>query len=128
MYYIFISHSWEYDEHYQKLKDLLNKGLGEEWQDYSIPKDDPVHAKGEKELIAAIDKKIKCCSCLIVLAGVYATYRKWIKAEVDIAKRYNKKIIAVEIYDSKKTSLFVKNNATSIVTWRSKSLVNAIID
>ena len=107
---------------------LLNK-TNLKWQDYSVPKDDPIHTNGsDKDLEDAIETKIKCCSCIIVLAGVYSTYSKWINKEVKIAKKFNKKIIAIEKFGSEKTSQFVKENADIIVKWQSSSLENAIIN
>nr|VFK39990.1 MAG: MTH538 TIR-like domain (DUF1863) [Candidatus Kentron sp. TC]VFK56597.1 MAG: MTH538 TIR-like domain (DUF1863) [Candidatus Kentron sp. TC] len=62
-----------------------------------------------------------------MLAGVYSTYSKWINKEIQISKfDYNKPIIAVEPWASKKTSKRVKDSADAIVKWQSKSIVNAI--
>ncbi len=125
-YKIFISHSWEYKNHYDNLLNLLKK-TGLEFEDWSVPKDDPIHTNGtDKELYNAIEKKIKRCSCVIVLAGVYSTYSKWIKKEVEIAKNYKKKIIAVEYWGSERTSQFVKENADCVVGWNSGSIKDAI--
>ena len=35
-------------------------------------------------------------SCILILAGVYAAYSKWINIEVELAQSMNKKIIAIE--------------------------------
>lgn len=65
-------------------------------------------------------------SCVIILAGVYATYSKWINIEIELAKNLNKKIIAVEPWGSSRTSLIVKNSADEIVGWNTSSIVRAI--
>ncbi|MEE9094456.1 TIR domain-containing protein [Helicobacter pylori] len=125
-YKIFISHSWKYDNHYNKLLNLLEK-TGLKFEDWSVPKDDPIHTSGtDKELYNAIENKIKRCSCVIVLAGVYATHSKWIDKEIEIAKNLNKKIIAVEYWGSERTSQFVKENADCVVGWNSGSIKDAI--
>ncbi|EAK0440216.1 TIR domain-containing protein [Campylobacter lari] len=127
-YYVFISHSWTYDNEYSRVVELLDQS-NLKWRDYSIPKNDPIHTTGsDKELEQAIEKKIKCCSCVIVLAGVYSTYSKWINKEVQIAKRLNKKVIAIEKWGSERTSKFVKEHADKIIKWQSGSLANAIIN
>ena len=127
MYYIFVSHSWKYNNEYEKLCRLLNNS-GLEWQDYSIPQDDHIHTNGtDKELKEAIDKKIKCCSCVIIMAGVYSTYSKWIQKEICIAQHYGKKIIAVEGFGSERTSQVVKDNADKVVKWQTQSIIDAII-
>jgi len=61
-----------------------------------------------------------------VLAGVYASYSKWIDKEIDISLEYNKPIIAVEPWDSEKTSTKVKNAADKIVKWNGKSIAAAV--
>lgn len=100
-----------------------------QYYDHSVPKDDPIHTNGtDKQLLAAIDAKIAGCSGVIILAGVYATYSKWINAEIEIAQSYNKKIIAVEPWASERTSKVVKDAAHKIVKWQSKSLSDAIVE
>jgi hypothetical protein len=123
---LFISHSWAYGDAYEKIiKFFEDQKLY--YFDHSVPVNDPIHTNGtDKQLREAIDAKIKGTSCIIVLAGVYSTYSKWIQKEIDIAKSYGKPIIAVEPWASEKTSKFVKDNADVIVKWQSKSVVDAI--
>ena len=68
-------------------------------------------------------------SCIIVLAGVYASYSEWIQREIDIAKNAfsnPKPIIAVELWGAERTSQIVKDNADMIVKWNAASIVGAI--
>ena len=126
MYRIFISHSWAYSEAYDKVEEFLrNEGIS--FYNHSVPKDDPVHTNGtDKELYDKIEAKVRGCSCVIILAGVYATYSKWINKEIEIAKKYNKPIIAVEPFASKNTSKVVRDAATVIVGWRASSIADAV--
>lgn len=130
IYNLFLSHSWTYAKDYEELKELLDKDIFFNYKDYSIPKDDPIHTNGtDKELYAAIKNKISGTSAVLILAGVYSSYSKWIDKEIKIAKTEFssvKPIIAIEPYASEKTSATVKNNADKIVKWRSKSIVSAI--
>jgi type IV secretory pathway ATPase VirB11/archaellum biosynthesis ATPase len=125
-YKLFISHSWEYSDAYDKLiKMLENQGL--DYSNHSVPLDDPIHTNGtDKELKEKIEAKIKGTSCVLVLAGVYSSYSKWIKKEIDIALDYNKNIIAIEPWASEKTSSYVKDNSDLIVKWSGVSIVKAI--
>lgn len=125
-YRLFISHSWAYGDAYEKMiKFFEDQNL--DYYDHSVPINDPIHTNGtDKELREAIDAKIKGTSCVVILAGVYATYSKWIQKEIDIAVSYGKPILAVEPWDSEKTSKIVKDNATKIVKWQSKSVVDGI--
>lgn len=125
-YRLFISHSWRYDENYQRVIELIsNQEL--KFYDHSVPKNDPIHTTGsDQELYEAIEAKMKGTSCILILAGVYATYSNWINKEIEIAQKYGKSIIAIEPWDSEKTSKVVKDAAHKIVKWQGKSIVDAI--
>lgn len=126
MYRIFISHSWSYSDQYNKILSFLKEEIGL-FYNHSVPQDDPIHTNGtDWDLQNAIEAKVKGCSCVIILAGVYATYSKWIKKEIAMAKKYNKPIIAVECWGAERTSSVVKESATTIVGWNTKSICNAV--
>jgi len=116
-YNLFISHSWGYSDAYEKLCDILKDAPNFVYSNYSIPKDDPVHTKSDYILYEAIKQKMTFCNAIIILAGVYSSYSKWIEKEIKIAKNefINKKpIIAVEPWGSEKTSQIVKNNSDHV--------------
>ncbi|WP_044783216.1 TIR domain-containing protein [Bacillus thuringiensis] len=129
---LFISHSWAYTDAYEKLIKLLEKDEDFSYKNYSVPKDDPIHnASNDKELYDAIKRQMSSSHVVIILAGVYSTYSKWINKEIEIAKvgfSKPKRIIAIEPWASEKTSKVVKDNADIIVKWNSKSLIKAIKD
>lgn len=129
-YNLFISHSWAYSDAYEKLINLLNKDSTFTYKNYSVPKDDPIHTNGtDSELYDAIKEQISHASVVLILAGVYSSYSKWIDKEITIAQtEFNspKKIIAIEPWGAQKTSTKVKNAADSIVGWNSKSVIDAI--
>ncbi len=125
-YRLFISHSWAYGDAYDRLIKMINE-QNLDFYDHSVPKNAPIHTNGtDKQLQEAIDAKIRGTSCVIILAGVYSTYSKWINKEIEIANKYSKPIIAVEPWASEKTSSIVKSNAKKIVKWQGKSIVDAI--
>ncbi|MEN8342594.1 TIR domain-containing protein [Acinetobacter baumannii] len=128
-YHLFLSHSWKYDKEYQNLVNLLDRQVGGSfsYKNYSVPKDDPIHnAPNDRLLKEAIKSQMIKCSNIIILAGVYSSYSKWINIEIELAKEMGKKIIAVQPYQSERTSEIVKRNADHIVAWNGLSLVNAI--
>lgn len=128
MYRIFISHSWNYSNQYDSIIEFLDK-QGIEYYNHSVPKDDPVHTNGtDKDLYSAIDAKIRGCSCVIILAGVYASYSKWINKEIEIAQTYGKPIIAVKYWGASRFSSVVIDAADKVVGWNSKSVADAIKD
>lgn len=127
MYNLFISHSWNHSDAYEKLVNLLDKADNFRYKNYSVPKDDPVHnAKNDATLKAAIRDQMRPASCVLILAGVYSTYSKWINIELDLAVEMGKKIIAVEPWGSERTSARVKLYADKIVKWQTSSIVSAI--
>lgn len=129
-YRLFISHSWAYSDAYDKLVSFFNEHPNFHWTDYSVPKNDPIHnAPNDDALYAAIKNQMRFANCVVILAGVYSTYSKWINKEIEIAKQvYSKPVVAVEPWASEKTSRIVKNNADTIVKWQSSSIVRAIRD
>lgn len=127
-YRLFISHSWTYGDAYEKLVKFFNEHPNFKWTNYSVPKDDPIHdAPNQTALYDAIKNQISPVHCVIMLAGVYSTYSKWINKEIEISKKvFSKPIVAVEPWASEKTSKVVKDNADVIVKWQSSSIVDAI--
>ena len=127
IYNLFISHSWTYSNYYYNLKSLLNNYPNFVYKDYSVPKDDPVHnAKSDAQLRAAIRNQMQHASCVLILAGVYSTYSKWINIEIELANEMGKKIIAIEPWGSERTSTVVKKNADKIVRWNTSSIISAV--
>ena len=127
IYNIFISHSWSYSDYYDKLISLLDSESSLYYRDYSVPKNDPIHnANNDRELRAAIKNQMQHASCVLILAGVYSTYSKWINIEIDLAQEMGKRIIAIEPWGSEHTSTVVKSNASIIVKWNTSSIINAI--
>ena len=129
-YNLFISHSWSYSDGYQNLVNLLRKRSYFDFSNYSVPRDDPIHNAGtDAQLRAAIKAKMAPCSAVLILAGVYAAYSKWIDKEIVLAEtgfKQRKPIIAIEPRGSEKTSVRVKNAADRIVGWNTESIVKAI--
>ena len=129
-YNLFISHSWTYSDAYEKLITLLDSAEDFSYKNYSVPKDNPIdNAKNDKELKAAIKNQMQSASVVLILAGVYSSFSKWIDAEIELAQdgfTSAKKIIAIEPWGSEKTSVKVKNAADEIVKWQTSSIVAAI--
>ena len=126
--YLFISHSWAYGDAYARLCNLLDNASYFSYQNYSVPKDDPIHnASSEKALRTAIMNQMKSTQIILVVAGVYATYSKWINIELDLAKRhYEKPVLGIKPYANTNVSSVVRNNADEIVNWSTSSVVDAI--
>lgn len=126
-YNLFISHSWTYSDAYDKLVYLLDAKQYFAYRNYSVPQNNPVHnASNTYQLKEAIRRQMQPASCVLIMAGVYSTYSKWINIEIDLAKSMNKKIIAIEPWGSERTSTVVKKAADEIAKWNTDSIVKAI--
>lgn len=124
---LFISHSWTYSDQYYRLCALLDSDPRFSWRNYSVPKNDPIHnASSTQKLKEAIKQQMKPASAVIILAGVYSTYSKWINIEIELAKDLGKPIIAVQPWGSERTSQKVKQSADQIVGWNASSILTAI--
>lgn len=129
-YNLFISHSWAYSDAYEKLVSMLDSEESFKYKNYSVPKDNPIHnTSSDKALEEAIKKQMQSASVILILAGVYSSYSKWIKKEIKLAQDgfyIPKKIIAVEPWGADRTSIKVKDSADEIVKWQTSSIINAI--
>ena len=75
---------------------------------------------------AAIRNQMQHASCILILAGVYSTYSKWINIEIQLAQEMGKKIIAIEHWGAERTPIRVKNSDNVIVKCQTSSIVKAI--
>jgi hypothetical protein len=109
---------------------MLNNRAYFFYNNYSVPQDDPIHTNGtQKQLYQAIYNKIYASGVVIIMAGIYSSYSKWIDNEIYIAKNeftYPKPILAIEPWGAERTSTVVKENADLIVGWNTESIINGI--
>lgn len=125
---LFISHSWSYGDAYEKLVALLDAAPNFLYKNYSVPKDDPVHnAPNMDALYRAIKNQMVFCDVVLIMAGKYATYSKWIQREIQIAKQdFSKPIVAIRPWANEQVSSVVTDAADRLVGWNTGSIVSAI--
>ena len=113
--HLFISHSWSYSDAYERLNNLLDSRPYFTYINYSIPRDYPVHTRGtDQELYEAIRNRMRPCQVVLIMAGVYSTYSKWITKEIQAAKHgflSAKPIVAVRPWAQINVSSVVTQNA-----------------
>lgn len=126
-YHLFISHCWDYKERYYTVVDWINES-DIKWKNMSVPNHNPLDPKSDKELEQLIDNKIKYSSLFIIISGMYVSQenRTWINKEIDIALKYDKKILAIEPWGSDRTPSRVQEVSDKIVKWQSSSVINGI--
>ncbi len=125
---LFISHSWSYGSAYEELVALLDAARHFQYQNYSVPKNDPVHKAPDVEaLYDAIQKQMPFCNVVLLMVGKDAIYKKWILLEINIAKKICRKpIAAVRRWRHEKVSPVVSLAADKLVDWSTESIVSAI--
>jgi hypothetical protein len=126
-YNLFISHCWSYDEDYVRLCKLLDKAEGFQWKNYSVSADDPLAGGSRKKLAEEIDRQIRLASAVLVISGIYVSYREWIQFEIDLADRYNKPLVGIVPWGNTNIPDGVRNSAWEIVNWSTSSIIDAIV-
>jgi len=130
IYNLFISHSWSYFDTYDRLVKLLENDSYFSYQNFSVSRGSPIHTSGtDAELYQAILNKMKPCHIVIVLAGVYASYSKWINKEIRIAQKEffsPKPILGIKPRAQLRVSQVVQDKSDDLVGWSTDSIVSAI--
>lgn len=127
-YHIMISHSWDYNDHYEKVCGWLDEAKYFKWSNYSVPLSQPLDVKGKRELQEKLRNRISNCSCIIVLSGMYVSYSEWIDYEIDTAKALGKPVIGVKPWGQEHVPTKVQSDSTVLVGWNSDSVVQAVRD
>lgn len=129
-YDLFVSHAWFYSKGYNRLVELLDEANNFKYRNYSVPKHDPVidpdTEVGKAALIKALDAQIKPVNIVLVMAGMYASYRYWIQKEIEIAQKYDKPIVGLIPWGQVKTPANVQDAALDMINWNTSSIVAAI--
>ena len=131
-YNLFISHSWSYSDAYDRLVSLLNERGYFGFRDYSVPRHNPIHGAGsDAQLRQSIHNHMARCHVVLILAGIYATYSRWINIEIDLALggfANAKPIVAIRPWGNERISEPARQAADRIVGWNTESVVRAIRD
>ncbi len=129
-HHLFISHSWSYSDQYQRLINLLNERSYFRFKDYSVPSNDPILGeRTDQALSDAIRRQMSPCGVVMITAGIYVAYRKWIQKEIEIARhgfQMAKPIVAIKPWANCRMSASVREAASRIVGWNTESVINAI--
>ena len=128
-YRLFISHSWEYSDEYNRMVELLRDYPKFSFRNYSVPEVDEIDADSEEELEQALrEEQIKPATVVIILGGMYVAHSKWIKKETILAEIEGKPVLGVKPYGNKQMPNLVEDHADKAVGWQSESVVETIRD
>ena len=126
---IFISHAWQYNEHYWTLVNWFNDEPNFSWSNCSVPSHDALPDKTSKGLSAGMTRQINPSQVVIILGGMYAAHSAWIDYEISEAKRMGKPIIGVRPWDQERVPINVQNASTMpMVGWNRSSVIQAVRD
>ena len=133
--HVFISHSWDYTHHYDKLAEWIfteNWRAGQaslDFRNYSVPRTDPIHKAANTEALrVAIYNQIARSHIVVIPTGMYAHHSNWIRKELDGAAYYSKPILAVNPWGQVRGAGVVSKAANQTVGWNKDSVVKAIWD
>jgi len=127
-YRLFISHSWDYDDEYRRMVELLDEANRFEWHNYSKPKDAPVETTSDAVLRRKLRNQIKKASVVVILGGLYVSHSDWIQTEIDMAERRNEPIVGVRPWGNDSTPSAVRQSADKLENWNTSSITDAIRD
>jgi len=124
---LFISHDWEYHEHYEGVVALLNNATNFCWDDLSVPRDKPLAMlfalpKSNRTIVYQLDERMRQADCALILAGVYSTNSAWIQSEIEAAQEFRKPILGIRPRGQERVSAIVQGSATEMVYWNSATL------
>ena len=125
-YKLFISHSWEYDNLLQNLKDLLNERGYFSAEYYQFEKNCPCNSEKASVIKANITKRLKETDVVLAIAGVSASYSEWMQWEMDKALELGLNIVGVIPRGNERISQEVYKRSVEDVRWNTESVVNAI--
>jgi hypothetical protein len=129
-YDLFVSHAWTYGDEYTRLITLLNSANNFQYRNYSAPQDRPIAPLGQrlekKDLISAINNKIRQVNAFLLLSGMYIKHREWIQNEIDFALNYRKPIISIVPWGQERVPREIEVFSSATVRWNTDSIVGAI--
>ena len=127
-YNVFVSHSWEYDEHYERIVDFLDEVPSLKWQNHSVPSTDPLPVDTESALRSELRNQMKTASVVVVSSGMYGAHSTWIPEELELADELDKPVIAIIPEGQSKVPEKIQEVADTQVGWRKASLVDALAE
>lgn len=125
-YKIFISHSWQYTDTLEALRNLLNeRGYFSATYEEST-KDNPINSENKSYVKTRLARKIGDSDIILALAGVYASHSSWMEWELDKALELGIPIVGVIPRGQERISTIVSSRSDVVVRWNTESIITAI--
>lgn len=125
-YKIFISHSWQYTDTLEALRNLINaRGYFSATYEEST-KDKPIDSDNESYVKRRLAQKISNSNIILALAGIYASHSSWMEWELDKAIELGTPIVGVIPRGQERISTVVSSRSVADVRWNTESIIAAI--
>jgi hypothetical protein len=125
-YKIFISHSWQYTDTLEALRNLINaRGYFSATYEEST-RDNPINSDDEGYVKRRLTQKIANSDVTLALAGVYASHSSWMQWELDKAIELGIPVIGVIPRGQDRISSIVSTRSVVNIKWNTESIVSAI--
>lgn len=121
-YNIFISHSWNYSEHYERILEWLDQS-NISYRDYSIPIDKSLPQMRKDDLKKRIMEQIRHASVVIVFAAMYDEYSEWIQFEIKTAQSFGKPFLVIRPWGQERVPRSLSGHGLK-VNWNSRSVID----
>ena len=126
VYKIFISHSWQYTDTLDALRNLINaRGYFSATYEEAT-RDKPINSDDEGYVKRRLAQKIANSDVILALAGVYASHSSWMQWELDKAIELGIPVIGVIPRGQDRISTIVSTRSVVDIKWNTESIVSAI--
>lgn len=122
---LFVSHVFEPHDDYLRVFEYLESSHNFFYKNCSSTQPHPGHSN--EAMQQEFRKQISLSEVVIVIAGMYKTYREWIDFQLNCAKGFEKPVIVLEAFGVKeKLPVQLEALADEVVEWNERGLVDAI--
>ena len=129
-YRLFISHPGRRTPEYDSLLRLLDSAPGFSWLNHGAPGTHPaVDPQAEivgPAVMKAFEDQMRPVHCVVIIAGMYAQHRDWIRSEMRVAKQLDKHMIAVRGWGARWTPPEVAREVDEVTAWDWQWVTTAI--
>ncbi len=125
-YKIFISHSWQYTNTLEALRNLINARSHFSATYEESTKDKPINSEDEGYVKIRLAQKIGNSNIVLALAGLYASHSSWMEWELDKAIQLGIPIVGVIPSGQERISTIVSSRSKIDVRWNTESIISAI--
>jgi hypothetical protein len=131
-YDVFITHAWRYHDDWNRISSVLDNLTGFKWRNFSVPWYDPAMDPNTKvggDFVRNwLESQILPCHAILFLDSVYSvrSARKWLDAEVEMARASGKPIIALPSFGAPGVGMAVASMVDAVIPWDGGVVAQAI--